>query len=232
MLMPHWGKLATKMKHMVKVAYWDTETGIRPPAALGEIRGTPTMKIFVPKRKSRKNKKQAIDYNGPRELKDMRKFAEHYMPNFVEPVNGQTSHDKLLGKGEKHGLPVALLFSKSKKGTTPLIKALSAEYRRRILIGEVRGSTANKALIDKYGVQSMPHLIVVKPGEDGEEGLAAFDGKPTYNRLNSFFGKHALKKAVKKAKKQEKKTAADEEEEEAAQESGAKRKRRGSREEL
>ena len=126
MLQPHWGKLATKMKGAVKVAYWDTETGVRPPAALGEIRGTPTMKVFVPRKKSRKNKKTSMDYNGPRELKDMKAFAEHHMPNYVEAINGDAGHAKFLDKAEKHGLPVALLFSKS-KATSPVAECAHAK---------------------------------------------------------------------------------------------------------
>ena len=53
MLQPHWGKLASKMKGAVKVAYWDTETGMRPPSMFGDIRGTPTIRVFVPRKKSK-----------------------------------------------------------------------------------------------------------------------------------------------------------------------------------
>ena len=224
MLQPHWGKLATKMKGAVKVAYWDTETGIRPPAALGEIRGTPTMKVFVPRKKSRKNKKMSMDYNGPRELKDMKAFAEHHMPNFVEAINGDSAHAKFLEKAEKHGLPVALLFSKS-KATKPMIKAMSSIFRRRLLLGEIRGSANNKALIQKYGVTKMPHLMVL--GKDDAEPVV-FNKKPTFNRLKNFLEDHALKVAIGKKQKEQKKKRGDAE----SSGSGGGRKHKGGREEL
>ena len=70
----------------MKVAYWDTELGQQPPALLGAIKGTPTIKAFVPSRKSARNEKQAIDYDQAREVKDLVRFATSRMPNFVEKV--------------------------------------------------------------------------------------------------------------------------------------------------
>ena len=62
MLTPKWEKLANELKHTVKVAYWDTETNGATPPLLGQIKGTPTIKAFVPSRKSARNEKVAVDY--------------------------------------------------------------------------------------------------------------------------------------------------------------------------
>ncbi len=59
------------MKGLVKVAYWDTEKSGAAPRILGEIRGTPTIKLLRPKRKARTNKqKDVVDYNMERKADD------------------------------------------------------------------------------------------------------------------------------------------------------------------
>ena len=166
----------------------------------------------------------SMDYNGPRELKDMKAFAEQHMPNFVEAINGDAGHAKFLEKAEKHGLPVALLFSKS-KATKPMMKAMSSIFRRRLLLGEIRGSANNKPLIQKYGVTKMPHLMVL--GKDDAEPVV-FNKKPTFNRLKNFFEDHALKVAIGKKQKEQKKKRGDAE----SSGSGGGRERKGGREEL
>lgn len=187
------------------MAYWDTETGQQPPAALGQIQGTPTIKLFFPQKKSRKNAKKSVDYNGPRELKPMVKFAVEYMPNFVEKVEGVSGHAKFAAKAESNGLPKVLLFSKS-KGTKPLIKALSSVFRRRLLIGEVRSTKPNKELIGRFGVSSYPTLMLI--GDEGSDPTV-FEKKPTFNRLKNFLDSHALKKPVSKKDKAEKRKRAE-----------------------
>ena len=187
------------------MAYWDTETGQQPPAALGQIQGTPTIKLFFPQKKSRKNAKKSVDYNGPRELKPMVKFAVEYMPNFLEKVEGVSGHAKFAAKAESNGLPKVLLFSKS-KGTKPLIKALSSVFRRRLLIGEVRSTKPNKELIGRFGVSSYPTLMLI--GDEGSDPTV-FEKKPTFNRLKNFLDSHALKKPVSKKDKAEKRKRAE-----------------------
>jgi hypothetical protein len=51
-------KLAKKMKGTAKIAYWDTEQGANPPRLIGQIKGTPTIKLFYPKTKKNKNNKK------------------------------------------------------------------------------------------------------------------------------------------------------------------------------
>ena len=59
------------MKGFVKIAYWDTEKSGPVPNILGEIRGTPTIKLLRPKRKAKKNKqKDVVDYNMERKADD------------------------------------------------------------------------------------------------------------------------------------------------------------------
>ena len=68
------------MKGFVKIAYWDTEKSGQAPQILGEIRGTPTIKLLRPKRKAKANKqKDVVDYNMERKAAD-----SEYLPFPVE----------------------------------------------------------------------------------------------------------------------------------------------------
>ena len=71
LLHPEWEELATKVKGLVKIAYWDTEKSGAAPSILGEIRGTPTIKLLRPKRKAKTNRqKDVVDYNMDRKADD------------------------------------------------------------------------------------------------------------------------------------------------------------------
>lgn len=146
-LTPEWEKLAKKMKGTAKIAYWDTEQGANPPRLIGQIKGTPTIKLFYPKAKKNKNnkKKIALDYGQAREMAPMKAYVESKIPNFVEKIVDTKQHEKYSDKATRNGLPQVLVFSKS-SGTTPLLKYASTEYRRRLLIGEVKQTKKNQAL--------------------------------------------------------------------------------------
>ena len=72
-----WEKLAKGMKGNVKIAYLDTEHSGRPPALLGQIQGTPTIRYFIPRKSG--TKKKVMDYPYERKAKDMKLFVEQHM---------------------------------------------------------------------------------------------------------------------------------------------------------
>lgn len=188
------------MKGHVKVAYWDTEQGARTPSLLGQIRGTPTIKLFVPKRKKNKNnrKKNVLDYNFERDLKSMKRFVEGNMPSFVEKVQKKTL-DSFKEKAKKYGLPIALVFSKS-SAPKPLLKFASTEYRRRLLVGQVNVKKDGASeLMETFGVKTAPKIVIL-PAEDGEP--VKFEKKISHHKLLNFFGEHALKDPVHAPKKE------------------------------
>jgi len=166
------------------------------PRLIGQIRGTPTIKYIYPN--NRKNKpgsnkrKIVLDYQGAREVKAMKEYAETKMPNYVERITSVKKLDAFIEKANKYGLPKAILFTKLRR-TSASLKALSTEYRRKLLIGEVRAGKHNKPIFDRYknDVKSLPACIVL--GEDGAKNNV-FGKKPTFNRLNFWFAKFALKK--------------------------------------
>jgi len=201
--------LATKVKGFVKIAYWDTEKSGAAPNILGEIRGTPTIKLIRPKRKAKTNKqKDVVDYNMERKAGDMSSFALDSMPSFVERVNGPEDFTKFKNKATKFGLPMMLVFSGDRRILNEM-KFLSTEFRKRVLIAQIPSSKKeNKNLFFEYGVRGQA-LIVVPPsatdeGEVDETGggnqqpeSVVFDGKWSLHRLQSFFAEHALKSEVK-----------------------------------
>ncbi len=191
-----WEKLAASVKGMVTIAYWDTE-GSRPPRLLGEFQGTPTIRLFTPKRKPRKpgavSEKQILDYqHGERTSGDIRKFLENQLPNYVERVKfGREDYDRLATKAKRFGLPLAVVFT-TKPKTSTTMKWLSAEYRRKILIVEVPPTDKNEGLRAEIFKSdgSDAALYVVAP--DGN--VVKYDGDSFARRkLQDFLKPHALK---------------------------------------
>lgn len=182
---------------MVRVAYWDVEQGAQTPRLIGSVQGTPTLKLFKPKGK--KNKKQVIDYQYERKAKDMMKFAARHMPNYVERVSGVDGMQAYEAKADKYGLPKVLVFSDS--GTKPVIKAMTTEYRRRLLVGEIRRNRKNTELIQRYKVKKFPTILSV----DADGNTVSFTKKWTVNKLKNFLYGVALKKPVKGPRRQQNK---------------------------
>ena len=188
---------------------------------LGEIRGTPTIRLFLPvtKQQDQSNKKKRVlDYNYERKAVDMKRFLDQNMPSFVERVTAE-SIDKFAAKAARHGLPQVLLFT-SKAKTSPLTKYLSTEFRRRLLLGQVYPTKPNQQLLQQYGIAAdqLPALLVIPPAaddnndddDDNEEIVVEpirYQGSDyTRGKLFYFLSQHALKEPVfpAKKKKQEK----------------------------
>lgn len=209
LLTPEWEKLAAAVKGTIKVAYWDTEQTGRRPTLLGEIKGTPTIRLYVPKKKQgTSNRQKAIlDYDFERKAKDMKQFAEQNMPNFVEPIRGDLT--SFVDKATRHGLPQALLFT-SKSRTSSLTKFLTTEFRRRLLVAEIFPTEKNRPIMETYGISkdSLPALLILR---DGAEPIAYDENDFSRHKLLRFLSKHALKDAVLPKNKQEKKDSQNEE---------------------
>ena len=215
--------MASSTKGLVTVAYWDTEGGSRPPRLLGEYKGTPTIRLFTPKKKQKKKgsnaEKNVLDYShGERNVKDMKKFLEYQIPNFVERIKfGVEDYMKIKQKADKYGLPIALLFtSKSKSTTSTSIKWLSTEYRRRLLVVEIppvdKNSKLWKLLIgggdsdsdsNRHGDNKdekvvLPALYIIPPSsttnDNNKSKIITYEGDDYKRRkLQDFFNEHSLK---------------------------------------
>jgi len=182
---------------------------------LGEIQGTPTIRLFKPKKKQRKpesnSDKTVVDYNFERKAKDMKQFIENEMTNYSQRITfGQSDLDKAIAKAKKFGLPLAILFT-SKPRTAPMTKFLSTEFRRRILIAEVPPTKNNQEIMKQFGISQsskdgLPLLIVIPPGElvdlvNTNDAFVRYDGAEfTKRKLHSFLSQHALSSPVYNAK--------------------------------
>lgn len=194
------------------MAYWDTEGGSRPPRLLGEYQGTPTIRLFKPKKKQRKkgsnSEKIVLDYqHGERNVRDMKKFLEYQIPNYVERIKfGSEDYDKIKAKADKYGLPIALLFT-SKASTSTNVKWLSTEFRRKLLVVEVPPVTKNANLRKNLfagednvdDAETLPALYIIPPGSSGgdNDAIIKYESDDYKRRkLQEFFNAHALKEPV------------------------------------
>ena len=191
--------MAGAVKGQVKIAYWDTEQGGSPPRLLGEIQGTPTIRFFKPKKQQKTKgsnaQKTVMDYNQERKAKDMRTFLEYQMPSYVERISFPEDLTKAVAKADKYGLPKAILFP-SKPKTSSVIKYLSTEFRRRLLLIEVVPTKKNESTMKEYGLttEQLPALVIVKEGT-GER--VVYEGKDFSRRkLERFLSEHAKKEPV------------------------------------
>ena len=181
---------------MVKVAYVDTEGG-PVPSQIGQIKGTPTIKAFVPQRKSARNEKTVVEYDQAREVGDLVRFATSRMPNFVEMLNHAPDLAAFDAKAMDWQLPRVLVFSNRVGQTASTLKALSSEYRRRVLIGELR-EKGHADEVARYDVTSFPTLLCLPPPKNDmladAEPLMRFENKDaSYRRLDAFVSRCALR---------------------------------------
>lgn len=179
----------------------------------------------------------------------MKRWVDYMMPSYIEEiVNGKEDLEKVEGKAGRNGLPKVLLFP-SKDKTMPLVKFLSTEFRRRILLGEVKPTKKNKDVMDRFGVTDLPALIVIpvssnddakKEADDDDDDAVvetSYDDPVRYERkkedftrhkLHSFLSKFALKKIVTPAKKK----TTDKKKEESKKTTDSTTKKAGVKEEL
>lgn len=146
----------------------------------------------------------------------MKAFADKEMPEYIEHiVMGSRDLEKFEEKAIKNGLPRAILFT-SKPNTSPISKFLSTEFRRRMLIAEIKPTKKNKDIIDQFQIKDFPALLVIPPPSnsttpDEEEPVTIrYSGKDTKDfskhRLITFLSEHALKQMVMPKKKSEEET--------------------------
>ena len=141
----------------------------------------------------------------------MKQFVDANIPSFIEKVNGVKELTAFEEKAARNGLPQVLLFT-AKPNTSPLTKYLSTEFRRRILLAEIKPTKPNKDTIEKYGIKDFPAMVVIPPAGEDNSGteVIRYDGDGfTRNKLQSFLSKHALKKPVIPPKKKKEEPEGD-----------------------
>ncbi|CAO3580656.1 unnamed protein product [Absidia cylindrospora] len=195
-LAPEWKKAANNLKGLVTVAAINCdEDSNKPLCGQYDIKGFPTIKTFRPSvSKKGTRTKYPTDYQGPREARPLVDHLLSMQPSNVRLIKGDASKVKSKAsiflddflETENSTLPKVILFT-DKPTTTPLYKALSVDFGNgRLLMGEVK--KAEKKVLDIFGINKFPTLLVLKPGEDSQ--LSVYDGKlkyqPLYDHLSTF----------------------------------------------
>jgi protein disulfide-isomerase A6 len=192
---------AASLKGVAKAGAVNCETERELCAKYG-VQGYPTLKLFV--------EGKAIDYTGDRSPWDMHLFVSEnfptkYITNLLRPEQLQSFlADKCKQRGTSWQACVVLLTSKYE--TSPILKALSYQFRGKIAFAEARAG--NQQLAKELGATSFPTLLVICGGDKdaSEKYEGPMDVASIGKYLAEFEGKQrcsALAKAAKqKAQKQ------------------------------
>lgn len=190
-LRPTWTQLARKLKHEVVVAQWDA--GVHPelPTVLGEANATPTIRALVPDAET--GRPRLVDYgSGPRTVNALAGFAIGLMPNFAVRIDSAAAWAELERRAIVSRTPrlLAFLGLNASVATPPLLKALSASYRERVFIAEVRvheTTPAGAAVAARFGISSLPSVLALRAaGPTAEHQAWHHAGPPTFSRLSDF----------------------------------------------
>jgi len=150
------------------------------------IQGFPTVKMFpwstvpVPNGQPGQVMKEPTDYNGQRTASSLAKAAVDMLPSFVHKVDNE-NEEKFLA----NSLGKVMLFT-DKKNVPTLFKALALEYRNRLHFGWIKNT--EKELVEKYGVEKFPTVLVQKKDETT---TTKFEGKVGFDALNTFLKSYA-----------------------------------------
>jgi hypothetical protein len=121
---------------------------------VGDIKGTPTIKFILPSKKNVRtsNKKKSVtDYNGERKADAMVEHARSMQPSYAVYINGDKALAKFEAQAAKYSLPKVLVVSKD-VAISPVTKAISTEFRRRALVGNMIASKPNAGVLERLGL--------------------------------------------------------------------------------
>jgi len=177
-LAPEYKKLATNLKGMINVVAVDADAPSgRALAQQFGIKGFPTLKFF------NGDTHAPEDYTGARSAAAMANFVlGKLQTKHIQKVT-QKTFDSFL----KNKLPKVVLFT-AKTETTNLYKALSYEFRGRMLLGEVHKD--QKEVVDKFNIDKFPSLVVIR--DDDAEKVVPYEGALHYKDLATFLNSFAL----------------------------------------
>lgn len=188
-LAPKWELLAAKLRSEAVVSYWNGEAHGAPPSLIGEANATPTIRAFVPSA-GPGLPRRVLEYHGRREVPELLRFAAELMPSYVAVVGDEAAWRRAEEAAAAARLPRLLCFvdRRADSPTPPLLKALSAAFRTRVAVTEVRAhpSVAGTAAIaERFGVRDLPAVLALGPGASVDAALR-HDGPPTFRRLRDF----------------------------------------------
>lgn len=174
--------LAEKMYGIIKVGAVDCqeEEELCEEFAAYQI---PTIKVF-----QEAYSDDGERYTGKNEWKAISNFATQKMQSFVSLVNTENFQQFIDRDPAKYKV---LLFTE-RKTTAPIFKALSKQFKDKLLFGEVRKSSQSE-LITKFGVTQFPTMLVITDPFTFESEKYADELK--IDRLTKFLNQYSYKAA-------------------------------------
>ena len=115
--------------------------------------------------------------------KSISKFATDKMQNFVSVVT-ESNYESWI---ERDASKNKVLVFTERKTTAPLFKALSKQYKDKLVFGEVRKSEV--ALAEKFGIKNFPSWVVITDPFDYTSDT--FNEEFKIDQLNKFLNKYA-----------------------------------------
>eukprot|EP01103_Thecamoeba_quadrilineata_P002305 TRINITY_DN12281_c0_g1_i1.p1 TRINITY_DN12281_c0_g1~~TRINITY_DN12281_c0_g1_i1.p1 ORF type:complete len:402 (-),score=85.36 TRINITY_DN12281_c0_g1_i1:45-1226(-) len=186
-LAPEYEKVATNLKGIVPVGAVDCDEE-KELCGMWQIKGFPTIKLFPSERSKNPYQeglpyKNPVDYNQARTAPAIASFALSQLPSYVT----QLTSSNLESFVNKEAIAKTILFT-DKPITPTLFKSLSADFKGRLLFGEVK--KAQKQVVEQHEITSFPSIIVLtKTGERVD-----YKGKIDRAELHSFLDEHAIPK--------------------------------------
>lgn len=149
---PVWIELADKLYGVIKVAAVNCAEEEELCDEF-DIKSFPTI-MYFPENTAKSHEK----YTGKRTYKDISEFAVSKMQSFVRVVT-----DANFAEFEAAEMPKIILFT-DKKTTPPILKALSKQFKDRVMVGECRSS--NLEMVSRFGITEFPSVIEVSSQEN------------------------------------------------------------------
>lgn len=192
-LEPEYISAANRLNGFARLVQVDCDNSVnRELCGRYDVKGFPTLKIF--------NSGVPTDYNGERNRKGIVDSLIPLIPSkFVNRIGGKSK--KAITYEEFQGLEEGklhkVLLVTDKKATPPLFKALSIEFKDRLVFGEVRKSDSSK-VIESLEISSFPTILLL-PKEIGGEKIP-YTGASKYAELGQFLSEYAAPETKKKTK--------------------------------
>jgi protein disulfide-isomerase A6 len=111
------------------------------------------------------------------------------MQSFVSLVN----KDNYQSFVERDPTKYKVLLFTERKSTAPIFKALSKQFKDKLLFGEVRKSS-DSDLIQKFHITQFPTMLVITEphSHEGEK----YEGELKIDRLTKFLNQYSYKQAT------------------------------------
>ncbi len=129
-------------------------------------------------------------YTGKPEWKSIANFATAKMQSFVQLVTG--AGDSYTSFVERDPTKYKVLLFTERKTTAPIFKALSKQFKDKLLFGEVRKSQAED-LVAKFKVTQFPTLLAITDPFSFES--ETYQGELKIDRLTKFLNQYSYKTA-------------------------------------